>query len=32
LYSNPPNGVPSFISRGAPHQAAWETSVSEGQN
>jgi hypothetical protein len=22
LYSNPPNGVPSFISRGAPHQAA----------
>jgi hypothetical protein len=27
-----PNGVPSFISRGAPHQAVWETSASEGRN
>jgi hypothetical protein len=24
LYSKPRNGVPSFISRGAAHQAAWE--------
>jgi hypothetical protein len=32
LYSYPPTGVPSFISRRAPHEAAWETSVSEGQN
>jgi hypothetical protein len=28
----PPSGVPSFISRGAAHQAAWETSASEGRN
>jgi hypothetical protein len=28
----PPNGVPSFISTGAVHQAAWEISVSEGRN
>jgi hypothetical protein len=27
-----PNGVTSFISRGAAHQAAWETSASEGRN
>jgi hypothetical protein len=32
LYSNPHNGVPSFISRGAAHQAAWETSASEGRD
>jgi hypothetical protein len=31
LYSHP-NGVPSFISRGAAHKAAWETSASEGRN
>jgi hypothetical protein len=24
--------VPPFISRGAPHQTAWETSVSERRN
>jgi hypothetical protein len=28
----PPSGVPSFISRGAAHQAAWETSAGEGRN
>jgi hypothetical protein len=27
-----PKGVPSFISRGAVHQAARATSVSEGRN
>jgi hypothetical protein len=27
-----PHLVPSVISRGAPHQATWETSVSEGRN
>jgi hypothetical protein len=32
LYSNSPDGVPSFIPRGAAHQAAWETSASEGRN
>ena len=31
LYSYP-KWVPSFISRGAAHQAAWETSASEGRN
>jgi hypothetical protein len=31
LYSHP-NGVPSFISRGAAHPAARETSASEGRN
>ena len=27
-----PEWVPPFISRGAAHQAAWETSASEGRN
>jgi hypothetical protein len=27
-----PNFVPPVISRGAPRQATWETSVSEGRN
>jgi hypothetical protein len=27
-----PKGVPSFISRGAAHKAAWATSASEGRN
>jgi hypothetical protein len=31
LYSDP-KGVPSFISRGAAHQAARKTSASEGRN
>jgi hypothetical protein len=31
LYSDP-KGVPSFISRGATHQAVWATSASEGRN
>jgi hypothetical protein len=28
---SPPEIVPSFISRGAPHQAARETTTSEGR-